>query len=127
MKRAMINPWRSRSSGRRKPVEPLEPRVLLAAIYVDDTAAGPAADGASWATAAVARVPPAAASANVPVALPNKLRRVSRAVRIESKVALPESFVSAVTSCDILFPRAGIGWQAEKLTNAYCRNRTTGA
>src|SRR5687767_6457375 len=32
-------------------VEPMEQRVLLAVIYVDDTAAGPARDGATWATA----------------------------------------------------------------------------
>src|SRR5688500_17084479 len=35
------------------PVQPeaLERRTLLAMIYVDDTASGPARDGASWATA----------------------------------------------------------------------------
>ena len=31
--------------------EPLERRVLLSVLYVDDTAAGPARDGASWASA----------------------------------------------------------------------------
>src|SRR5512138_1142789 len=49
MRRVLDNMWHRR--GRRESVEPLERRVLLAVIYVDDTAPGPARDGATWATA----------------------------------------------------------------------------
>ena len=47
MRRRNAYEWR----GRWKPAELLERRVLLALVYVDDTAPGPARDGATWATA----------------------------------------------------------------------------
>jgi hypothetical protein len=46
--------------------EPLEQRVLLAVIYVDDTAAGPARDGTTWATAYVDLQAALAAAAATP-------------------------------------------------------------
>src|SRR5688572_31975478 len=48
MRRALNKTWRRRVPRR---VEPMERRVLLSVFYVDDTAVGPAQDGATWATA----------------------------------------------------------------------------
>ena len=49
MRRRTSQRWGAHA--RRGQIEPMEKRVLLSVVYVDDTAAGPGHDGGSWATA----------------------------------------------------------------------------